>query len=386
MENQIENLKSDQKLIEEKIKNLYEYFLSNKDYSDLHIKTNTYPRLRCNADIKTLQDFDILDTKFMEYLVAKIFRDKFNETAEKEFKNFLNYGTEADFAIDLPNSDFRARLNIAKSMGEIKITYRKIPNDMPLLETLNIRSNHLEIIRKIMSLKEGLVLITGQTGSGKSTTLASIINEINQEKTKHIVTIEHPVEFRHKDVKSLITHREVGEKSDTKSFSDGLRAAVRQDPDIIMVGEMRDAETAIAALQAAQTGHLVFATLHTNSAPETVVRILDLFPPEKADSIRVSLAESLKLIISQKLVPTVDNKRVLSYECLFINNNIKNAISSDKLNFVNTIKESMNTNYREGMLTMNRSLKLLLDEGKITKEMAFEYSNDSKELDGLLED
>src|SRR5574344_3078633 len=137
MENQIENLKGDQKLIEEKIKNLYEYFLSNKDYSDLHIKTNTYPRLRCNADIKTLQDFDILDTKFMEYLVAKIFRDKFNETSEKEFKNLLNYGTEADFAIDLPNSDFRARLNIAKSMGEIKITYRKIPNDMPLLETLN---------------------------------------------------------------------------------------------------------------------------------------------------------------------------------------------------------------------------------------------------------
>ena len=153
-----------------------------------------------------------------------------------------------------------------------------------------------------------------------------------------------------------------------------------------MVGEMRDAETALAALQAAQTGHLVFATLHTNSAPETVVRILDLFPPEKADSIRVSLAESLKLIISQKLVPTVDNKRVLSYECLFVTNNIKNAISSDKLNFVNTIKESMNTNYKEGMLTMNRSLKLLLDEGKITKEMAFEYSNDSKELEGLLED
>ena len=379
----IEKIKNEQIILEERITELYKYFLSTKDYSDLHIKTNSTPKLRCHADIKNMQDFEVLDENFINYLVAKIYKTKFGED-KSEFENFIKYGYEEDFAIDLPNSDFRARLNIAKSMGDIKITYRKIPNDMPLLDSLGIDEVHLKILRKIMSYKEGLVLITGQTGSGKSTTLASIINEINQEKNKHIVTIEHPVEFRHKDIKSLITHREVGENADTQSFSDGLRAAVRQDPDIIMVGEMRDAETALAALQAAQTGHLVFATLHTNSAPETIIRILDLFPPEKAGSIRVSLGESLKLVISQKLVPTIDNKRVLAYESLNVDTNLKNIIIAETKSFVSSITQHMHANFKNGMITMNRCLSKLYEEGKITQEMALEYSNDREELLELL--
>lgn len=380
-----QNLKNEQLLLDKKISDLYDIFLSDKAYSDLHIKTNTYPKVRHNADIKTITDFDILDDTFMKYLVATIYAEKFGKDSKKEYDEFIKFGKEEDFAIDLPKSDYRARLNIAKSMGDIKITYRKIPNEMPLLDSLGVQQQHLDIIRNTMSFKEGLVLVTGQTGSGKSTTLASIIDEINKNKTKHIVTIEHPVEFRHKDIKSLITHREVGEKSDTISFGDGLRAAVRQDPDIILVGEMRDAETALAALQAAQTGHLVFATLHTNSAPETIVRILDLFPPEKADSIRVSLGESLKLVISQKLVPTIDNKRVLAYECLFVNSIVKNTIISEKTSFITAITEQMSSKFKEGMLTMNRCLTRLYKENRISLDMALEYSSDRDEFKELID-
>lgn len=373
-------------LMQKKMNDLYELFVSNKSASDLHIKTNSVPRLRVNADIKPLSDIGVLDDTFIKFMVGTIFKGKFGLNAKELFETFITQGHEEDFAIDLPNSDFRARLNIAKSLGDIKITFRKIPNEMPDLDTLGFMEEHKKLIRQYMNIKEGLILITGQTGSGKSTTLASIIAEINSNFTKHIVTIEHPVEFRHKDNKALITHREVGKRSDTLSFTDGIVAAVRQDPDIILVGEMRDADTALAALQAAQTGHLVFATLHTNSAPETIVRLLDMFPPDKADSIRVSLGESLKMVISQKLVPSTDGKRVLAYECLYSNINIKNAIIQDKKSFVTTIREQMHTKYREGMLTMNRCLYDRYKANKITMEKAYEYSSDKDELKGLIED
>lgn len=378
---------NEQKLMmQKKLSDLYELFVSNKSASDLHIKTNSVPRLRINADIKPLSDIGILDDNFLKFMVGTIFVNKFGTNAKDLFEHFINKGHEEDFAIDLPNSDFRARLNIAKSLGDIKITFRKIPNEMPELDSLGFMEEHKKLIRQYMNIKEGLILITGQTGSGKSTTLASIIAEINSNFSKHIVTIEHPVEFRHKDNKALITHREVGKRSDTLSFTDGIVAAVRQDPDIILVGEMRDADTALAALQAAQTGHLVFATLHTNSAPETIVRLLDMFPPEKADSIRVSLGESLKMVISQKLVPSTDGKRILAYECLYSNINIKNAIIQDKKSFVTTIREQMHTKYREGMLTMNRCLYDRYKSNKITMEKAYEYSSDKDELKGLIED
>lgn len=373
--------------MESDFKVLLDMFISNKTASDLHIKTNVKPRLRINTNVKDIGEFSELTPKFVNFVVLKIFVEKFGlEEGQALFKHFLLKGHEEDLAIDLPGSAFRARLNIAKSLGDIKITFRKIPNDMPKLDLLGFKDEHLRKIREYSSYKEGLILITGQTGSGKSTTLASIINEINEKDTKHIVTIENPVEFRHRDIKALITHREVGPRSDTESFADGIRAAMRQDPDIILVGEIRDAETALAALQAAQTGHLVFGTLHTNSAAETLVRFLDMFPAESSDSIRVSLGTSLRLILSQKLVPTLDNKRSLAYECLYSNNNIKNAIIQDKKTFTNTIKEQMNTKYREGMINMNRSLYDIYKSGKISLDVAYEYSSERDELKGLIED
>lgn len=385
--NDIEQQKEMAKLMDAKFKELLDVFIASKSASDLHLKTNTIPRLRISSNVKDIGEFEPLTTNFIQFMIAKIFSQKYGvEEGKKLFNEFISKGHEEDLAIDLPGSNFRARLNIAKSLGDIKITFRKIPNDMPRLETLGFKQEHLKKILEYSSYKEGLILITGQTGSGKSTTLASIINDINEKESKHIVTIENPVEFRHKDIKALITHREVGEKSDTKSFSDGIRAAMRQDPDIILVGEIRDAETALAALQAAQTGHLVFGTLHTNSAPETLVRFLDMFPADSADSIRVSLGTSLRLVLSQKLVPTLDNKRILAYECLYNNNNIRNAIISDKTSFTNTIKEQMNTKYREGMINMNRSLYDIYKQGVISLEMAYEYSSERDELKGLIED
>ncbi len=382
------NNNSTQNLImKETLKGLFDNFISNKSASDLHIKSNTIPRLRINSSVKDMGEFGKLSDTFVKFMVANLFVDKYGiEEGKKLYEEFTTKGHEEDLAIDLPNSNFRARLNIAKSLGDIKITFRKIPNDMPKIDSLGFDEEHLRKIREYSSYKEGLILITGQTGSGKSTTLASIINEINMKESKHIVTIENPVEFRHNDIKALITHREVGPRSDTESFADGIRAAMRQDPDIILVGEIRDAETAMAALQAAQTGHLVFGTLHTNSAPETLVRFLDMFSAEAADSVRVSLGTSLRLVLSQKLVPTQDNKRVLAYECLYSNNNIKNAIITDKTSFTNTIKEQMNTKFREGMLSMNRSLYNIYKKGIISLDSAYEYSSERDELKGLIED
>lgn len=369
-----------------KIEEIYKLFVGNRNASDLHIRTDMEPVMRVNGDLKPLGEFGKLDLNFIKFMIGSMFKDKYTTEAKKMYEEFVLKGKEMDFAIDIPGSDYRARVNLFKSLGNIGIVMRKIPNDMPKLDSLGIMEEHLRLIRQYLSYKEGLILITGQTGSGKSTTLAAIINEINEKYGKHIITIEDPVEFKHNKKKSMITHREVGETSDTNDFTKGIRAAVREDPDIILVGEMRDAETATAALQAAQTGHLVFATLHTNSAPETLVRLLDMFPSEKADSVRVSLGESIRLVMSQKLAPTIEGKRTLCYEFLYSNNNIKNAIITDKKSYVNTIKEQMNTKFREGMLTMNRCLYERYKDGLISTDTAYEFSADRAELKDLIED
>ena len=372
-------------MVKSKIEEIYKLFVSNKGASDLHIRTNMVPVMRINGSLKKYNEFEELDDTFIKTMIGLMFKEKFKKDAKEIFEEYIRHGKEMDFAINIPDSDFRARVNILKSLGEIGIVMRKIPNDMPKLDDLGIEDEHKRIIRQYLSYKEGLVLITGQTGSGKSTTLAAIINEINESKDKHIVTVEDPVEFKHNNKKSMITHREVGKQADTSSFENGIRAAVREDPDIILVGEMRDAETAMAALQAAQTGHLVFATLHTNSAPETLVRLLDMFPADKADSIRVSLGESIRLIMSQKLAPSTDGKRVLCYEFLYSNTSIKNAIITDKNGYVNTIKEQMNTKFREGMLSMNRCLYSRYEKGLISTEVAYEFSSKRDELKELIE-
>jgi len=376
MSNNIEN--------EMMINDIYKQFIANKSASDLHIRTNMVPVMRINGELKKNTEFGELNVTFIKVMIGLMYKDRFGKEAKKMYEDFILKGKESDFAIDIPDSNYRARVNVFKSLGDLGIVMRKIPNDMPKLDDLGIMDEHKRLLRQYLSYKEGLILITGQTGSGKSTTLAAIINEINEQYGKHIITIEDPVEFKHNNKKSMITHREVGEESDTASFEKGIRGAVREDPDIILVGEMRDAETAKAALSAAQTGHLVFATLHTNSAPETLVRLLDMFPSDNADSIRVSLGQSLRVVMSQKLAPTVDGKRTLCYEFLYSNNNIKNAIITDK-SFVNTIKEQMNTKFREGMLNMNRCLYERYNAGLISTDVAYEFSADRAELKDLIE-
>lgn len=374
------------KICVKSIESVFQYFVADKNASDLHIRSNEFPVFRINGDLREYKEEGSFTVDIVKAMIQYCFKYKFEKKAGDLYQKFILEGYEEDFAIDIPKSEFRARVNIFKSLGSLGIVMRKIPNDIPEINSLGLAEQHLSMIKNFLSYKEGLILVTGQTGSGKSTTLAAMINEVNKTKKKHIISIEEPVEFRHKKNKSMITHREVGKNGDTSSFANGIKAAVREDPDLILIGEIRDTETAMAALQAAQTGHLVFATLHTNSAPETLIRLLDMFPSDKADAIRVSLAQSLRLIISQKLVETLDHSRVLAYEFLFSNPTIKSAISKDRESFVNTIREQMNTQYKQGMQTMNRSLFSRYKEGKISIEKGEEYSSDRDEFIKLIAD
>jgi len=234
--------------------------------------------------------------------------------------------------------------------------------------------------------KEGLILVTGQTGSGKSTTLAAIINDLNENDKKKILTIEDPVEFVHQQKNSDIVQREVGEFADTQSFYTGLKAALREDPDIILVGEIRDEETALAAMQAAQTGHIVFATLHTNSAAETITRIIDMFPPEKERSIKTTLASSLRMIISQKLAPSLDGKRKLIYEILVNNTEIQNQIVKEKFDDSH-VKRSINSgrSTEDKMIPMEYCLLERVKKREISEKTAIEYANYKDEIKQLIE-
>ena len=218
-----------------------------------------------------------------------------------------------------------------------------------------------DVLYDIIDMHKGLVLVTGPTGSGKSTTLAAIINEINKKKTHNVITVEDPVEFIHKDLKSIVSHREIGKQ--TESFSSALKAALREDPDVILVGELRDLETVGLALTAAETGHLVFGTLHTSGAPETINRIIDVFPPEQQSQIRAQISTSLKMVVTQRLLKTKDGQgRVAAFEVMKCTSPIQNLIREAKIHQIPSI---MQTSVRDGMVTMTKSLEDLVNAGKI---------------------
>lgn len=361
---------------------LFEFFAGNKDRSDLHFKEGNAAVFRIDGEleefsISQLGGSPIIDRGYAIAFIKDLYKLRWGEEkGSRLFDEFLENGYQDDFAIDI-NEIVRARVNVYKSMGKLNAALRQIPSEMPSLEHIGFDGLHQNVIKNMLNKREGLVLITGQTGSGKSTTLASLINYINGNVKKHVVTIEDPVEFRHKNNRSLISHREVG--SDTESFFSGLRAALREDPDIILIGEMRDPETALAAMQAAQTGHVVLATLHTNSAAETVTRLLDMFPPEKSDSIRTSLAQALLMIISQKLPPTLTKKRALCYEILLANQQIKASIIRDKQGYDTKIKDVMDMKAGEGMITMSRNLANMVRKGVIDENTAKEYCGGSED-------
>lgn len=331
--------------------------------SDLHLVSRSEPQIRIDGKLVAL-DMDKLSGKDIEEMCYTLITDK----QKKE----LEENRELDFAVMYQDIG-RFRANYYYTMnGEVAAAFRIIPIHIPTLDDLKAP----EIFKDITKREKGLILVTGPTGSGKSTTLAAMLNEINQTEHKHIITIEDPVEFVHENKRSLFSHRNVGE--DTKSFAKGLKFSLREDPDVILVGEMRDRETISTAITAAETGHLVFATLHTNSAVQTVNRIVDSFEGPEQVQVRNMLATSLYAVISQSLLPKTGGGRVAIHEILINNAAISNLIRENKLH---QIYSQMQLNQsKTGMLTQTQAMMKFLKTNSISKEDAIRYSTQPQEL------
>lgn len=325
--------------------------------SDIHLVVGKPPMFRVHGNLLEMPGGERLMPNKVRELAASIL----NEAQEKAFDK----NKELDFSFGISGVG-RYRVNMHMQRGTVGITIRSLSTEIPPFEKLNIHESVLNFIEH----KNGLVLVTGPTGSGKSTTLASLIDKINRDKPEHIITIEDPIEFVHMHKKSLVEQREVG--SDTESFSTALKYALRQDPDVILIGEMRDLETIKAALSAAETGHLVFGTLHTNDASKTVDRIIDVFPTDQQAQVRVMLSTSLRGVLAQQLVPTVDGKRRAACEVLVGTPAVGNLIREGK---THQIPSMIETGARHGMISMDASLKKLAQQGIISTE---EYSKRSK--------
>lgn len=334
--------------------------------SDIHISTNRPASCRVNGKMFTI-DEEILHQEdlvamFEPFFQIKGVRDKME-----------NLG-EADFAYSFSKSA-RFRVNLFKQKGDYAVVMRLLPTTMPDPEVLGLP----ESVQDFVHLKRGLILVTGETGSGKSTTLASIINRINCTQQKHIITIEDPVEFVHPHKMSLVNQREIG--IDTLSFANALRASLREDPDIILIGELRDLETIETALTAAETGHLVFGTLHTNSAPSTIDRVVDVFPAAQQDQIRVQLANVLEGIVCQQLIPLREGTgRVAAFEVMVANPAIRNLIREGK-SF--QLTSQIQTGRRQGMQTMDDCLFRLFEQKKIYAEDAVRFAQDPANMTKL---
>ena len=320
---------------------------TNKKISDFHLRSGSDISYRVLGDIVIEPNSHVEDKDLQELLK--------NNCSEAEVKKF-ELKNELDTAIMLGELRFRA--NFFKTLNGLAAVLRRVETKIPLMEDLNLP----QVLFSLLDAHKGLVLVTGPTGSGKSTTLAAIINQINESRPANIITIEDPVEFIHKDKKSIVSQREVGKQ--TESFSHALKAALREDPDVILVGELRDLETIGMALTAAETGHLVFGTLHTSGAPNTVNRIIDVFPPEQQGQIRAQLAESLKMVVTQKLFKKKDGSgRVGAFEIMICNPPIKNLIREAKIHQIPSV---MQTGQREGMITMEKSIEELIGTGVIS--------------------
>ena len=343
------------------IKKLLKNVVAHKA-SDLHLVSRSEPQIRIDGKLISL-DLPKLDSNTIEEMCYSIITEKQKKAFEENY--------ELDFAIQLPGVG-RFRANYYRTLGDIAAAFRVIPTKIPSIDELGAPPIYKELIKR----EKGLILVTGPTGSGKSTTLASLLNEINLTERKHIITIEDPVEFIHENVQSLFSHRNVG--SDTKSFSSALKYALREDPDVILIGEMRDKETISAALTAAETGHLVFGTLHTNSAVQTINRIIDVFSADAQPQIRAQLSTSLVAVISQVLVPKINEGRIAVPEILITNHAIANLIREDK---VHQIYSQMQIGQGlTGMQTQTQVLVKLVKNSVIDKDMALRFSTRPDEL------
>jgi twitching motility protein PilT len=338
------------------------------DASDLHMTAGSPPVIRVNGQLRRLTDYETLGPDEIRTLVYRII-------STEQQKN-LETGRQLDFSHSVPGLA-RFRVNAYFQRESLAAAFRLIPARIKTLEELNLPTRLYDLAEK----PRGLVLVTGPTGSGKSTTLASMLDHVNQTRHEHILTIEDPIEFLHWHRTCIVNQRELG--PDATSFADALRAALREDPDVILVGEMRDLETIGTALTAAETGHLVFATLHTQSAPQTIDRVIDVFPAEQQGQIRVQLAATLQGVITQNLIPTADGRgRVAALEILMPDDAVRNLIRQAKIEQIYSV---MQTSTQRGMMTMEQSLAELVQRHVITTDVAFARSSRPDQLAGLLE-
>lgn len=334
------------------ITELLAFSVKNKS-SDLHLSAGVPPMIRVDGDLRKI-NLPALE----HHDVIKILYDVMNDRQRKEYEEFL----ETDFSIEIANLA-RFRVNVFNQARGAAAVFRTIPSTILSMEDLNLPP----IFKEMASFSRGLVLVTGPTGSGKSTTLAAIIDYINSTRFEHILTVEDPIEFIHQSKKGLVNQREV--HKDTHSFAAALRSALREDPDVILVGELRDLETIRLAMTAAETGHLVFGTLHTNSATKTINRIIDVFPAEEKSMIRSMLSESLQAVIAQSLLKKAGGGRVAALEIMMCTGAIRNLIREDK---VAQMYSSIQTGQAKGMQTLDQHLTELVNSNVIARHIAQE--------------
>jgi twitching motility protein PilT len=335
--------------------------------SDLHLTTGSPPVVRINGSLHRLENYEPLDADHLQRMIYSILTQRQRERLEGDL--------ELDISYSLPGKG-RFRVNVFFQRDALGAAFRMIPFEIKTVEELGLPRQTEDFAR----LPRGLVLVTGPTGSGKSTTLAALVDVVNSERDQHIMTVEDPIEFLHRHKRCIVNQREVGH--DTQSFSMALKHVLRQDPDVILVGEMRDLETIQTALTAAETGHLVFATLHTQDAPQTIDRVIDVFPPFQQQQIRVQLAVTLQGVVTQQLLPTADGKgRVAACEILVATSAVQNLIREAK---VHQIYSTMQAGAQHGMQTMDQHLAGLVRSGKISYDTAVERCHSPEELNRML--
>lgn len=336
-----------------------------RDASDLHLTVGSPPKIRVNGELINLNENKLIPDSLNEILKNHLNKNRLLSLSECN---------DIDFSIGIKGVS-RFRVNIFKQRGNVAATFRKLPYSVPSLNSLGLP----ESISNLTLNKKGLILITGGTGSGKSTTMAALIKKISNENNAHIITIEDPIEYLYEHSNSLINQREIG--SDTKSFSDSLKSVLRQDPDVVSVGELRDVDSMNAALTIAETGHLVLGTLHTNNAAGTINRLVNAFAPEKQSVIRTTLSLNLLGIISQQLIPNKDKKRSLAIEVLINTPSIKSLIRE---NNIHQIDNYILSGLKDGMIRMDDSIIKLYNDGLISKEDALNYAVNAMELSNKL--
>ena len=339
----------------------------DKGASDLHLTAGAPPTIRLHGELERLEEYPVLSPRALQGMVYAILPQKFRERLEQEL--------ELDMSYALPGKA-RFRVNVYFQRDSIGAAFRLIPYEIKDVDSLGLPP----VVKDLARFPRGFVVVTGPTGSGKSTTLAGMVDIVNNERAGHIMTVEDPIEFLHKHKKSIVNQREVG--ADTHGFAQALKHVLRQAPDVILVGEMRDLETISTAITAAETGHLVFATLHTQDAPQTIDRIIDVFPPHQQQQVRVQLSTTLQGVVTQQLLQTVDGQgRAVAVEILVATPAVRNLIREGK---THQIYSSMQAGGRFGMQTMDMSLSTLVKAGKISQQLAYERCHDPEELQRLL--